>query len=181
MYIEVTVTFSNVAREESPTLSKQFRFNLPASCVSQQKPVSRSCKNSGTLGANRHQSKEVQHRPKRTTPEWSHAAMADIQPSALGTGCHPGSETSVGLPGQQKLYVRRSHMRPEPHHDELHTFWRETEPRRHCRNEGWIRAVAESHCRHDMMTGNHDKLFVSDDGSNVYPSHPSARHRDGLT
>ena len=58
---------------------------------------------------------------------------------------------SVGLPGQQKLYVRRSHMRPEPHHDELHTFRRETEPRRHCRNEGWIRAVVESHCRHDMM------------------------------
>ena len=45
-------------------------------------------------------------------------------------------------------------MRPEPHHDELHTFRRETGPRRHCRNEGWIRAVAESHCRHDMMTGN---------------------------
>ena len=61
------------------------------------------------------------------------------------------SETSVGLTGQQKLYVRRSHMRPEPHHDELHTFRRENEPRRHCRNEGWIRAVAESHCRHDMM------------------------------
>ena len=79
------------------------------------------------------------------------ACIADIQPSALGTGCHPGSETSVGLPGQQKLYVRRSHMRPEPHHDELHTFRSETEPRRHCRNEGWIRAVAESHCRHDMM------------------------------
>ena len=109
-----------------------------------------------TVGAIRQQSKEVQHRLKRTTPEWSHAAvacMADIQPSALGTGCHPGSETSVGLPGQQKLYVRRSHMRPEPHHDELHTFRRETEPRRHCRNEGWIRAVAESYCRHDMMTG----------------------------
>ena len=28
--------------------------------------------------------------------------MADGQPSALGTGCHPGSETYVGLPGQQK-------------------------------------------------------------------------------
>ena len=107
-----------------------------------------------TVGANRQQSKEVQHRPKITTPEWLHAAvacMADIQPSALGTGCHPGSETSVGLPGQQKLYVRRSHMRPEPRHDELHTFRSETEPRRHCRNVGWIRAVAESHCRHDMI------------------------------
>ena len=82
-----------------------------------------------TVGANRQQSKAMQHPPKRTTPEWSHAAvacMADIQPSALGTGCHPGSETSVGLPGQQKLYVRRSHMRPEPHHDKLHTFRRET-------------------------------------------------------
>ena len=41
--------------------------------------------------------------------------------------------------------------RPELHHDELHTFRRETEPRRYCRNEGWIRAVAESHCRRDMM------------------------------
>ena len=45
----------------------------------------------------------------------------------LATECardrlHPGSESSVGLPGQQKLYVRRSHMWPEPHHDELHTF-----------------------------------------------------------
>ena len=69
----------------------------------------------------------------------------------LNSGCEfqytlVNSETSVGLPGQQKLYVRRSHMRPEPHHDELHTFRRETEPRRYCRNEGWIRAVAESHC-----------------------------------
>ena len=34
------------------------------------------------------------------------------------------------------------------------TGLRETERRRHCGNEGWIRAVAESHCRHDtMMTG----------------------------
>ena len=63
----------------------------------------------------------------------------------------PGSETSVVLPGRQKLYVRRSHVWPEPHHDELHTFRRETERRRLCGNEGWIRAVAESHCRHDMM------------------------------
>ena len=31
------------------------------------------------------------------------------------------------------------------------THFGETEPRRHCRNEGWIRAVAESHCRHDMI------------------------------
>ena len=77
--------------------------------------------------------------------------MADDQPSARGTGPHPGIETSVGLPGERKLYVR--HMRPEPYHDELHTFRRETERRRHCGNEGWICAVAESHCRHDMMNG----------------------------
>ena len=41
----------------------------------------------------------------------AHAAVAymvDSQPSALGTGCHPGCETSVGLQGQQKLYVRRT-------------------------------------------------------------------------
>ena len=88
------------------------------------------------------------------TPEWSHAAvtyMADGQPSALGTGHLSGSDTSVGPPGEQKLYVRRSHMRPEPYHDELHTFRGETEPGRHCGNEGWIRAVAECRCRHDMM------------------------------
>ena len=88
------------------------------------------------------------------TPEWSHAAvayMADSQPSALGTGRHPGSKVSVGLPGEQKLYVRRSHMRSEPYHDELPTFRGETEPRRHCGNEGWICAVAECRCRHDMM------------------------------
>ena len=79
-----------------------------------------------------------------STPEWSHAVVACIQLGALGTGCHPGSETYVLLPGQQKLYVRRSHMLPEPYHDELHTFRKETERRRHCGNEGWIRAVAES-------------------------------------
>ena len=92
-----------------------------------------------TVGANRQQYKEIQHPPKRTTPEWSHTAvvcMADGQPSALRTGRHPGSETSVGLPGEQKLHVRRSHMRPEPYHDELHTFRSETECRRHCGNEG---------------------------------------------
>ena len=128
------------------------RLHSRNSFVSTSQPL--LCKPAEARIAKWQESKEVQHRPKRTTPEWSHAAvacMADIQPSALGTGCHPGSETSVGLPGQQKLYVRRSHMRPEPHHDELHTFRRETEPRRYCRNEGWIRAVAESHCRHDMM------------------------------
>ena len=57
--------------------------------------------------------------------------------------------------------VRRSHMRPEPYHDDLHTFRRETERSRHCRNEGWIRAVAESHCRHDMtMTWSGEKLIL---------------------
>ena len=89
------------------------------------------------------------------TPERAHAAvscLADGQPSALETGRHPGSETSVGLLGQQQLYVRRSHMRSEPYHDELHIFRRDTEHRRHCGNEGWIRAVAESHCRHGMMS-----------------------------
>ena len=39
-------------------------------------------------------------------------------------------------------------MRPGPYHDELHTCQREAEGRRNCRNEGWIRAVTESHCRH---------------------------------
>ena len=113
------------------------------------------------MGASRQQSKEIRYPPKRTTPKWSHAAvacMADGQPSALGTGCHPGSETPVGLQGQQQLYVRRSHIRSEPYHDELHTFRRETERRRHCGNERWICAVAECRCRHDMMKGISNEL-----------------------
>ena len=32
------------------------------------------------------------------------ACLADILPSALGTGCHPGSETSMGLPGREKNF-----------------------------------------------------------------------------
>ena len=36
-------------------------------------------------------------------------------------------------------------------HDELHTFRRETERRRHCGNEGWICAVADCRCRHDYL------------------------------
>ena len=42
-------------------------------------------------------------------------------------------------------------MRSEPYHDELHTFRRATERRRHCVNEGWICVVADCHCRHDMI------------------------------
>ena len=72
--------------------------------------------------------------------------------SALGSGRHPGSETSVGLPGEQELNVRHSHMRPEPYHDELRTFRGETEQRRHCENGGTICVVAEYRSRHDMMT-----------------------------
>ena len=87
--------------------------------------------------------------------------MSDGQPSALGTGCHPGSETSVGLPGEQKLYVRRSDMRSRPYHDELHTFRRETEHRRLCGNEGWICAVAECRCSHDMMITPYSSVFLS--------------------
>ena len=39
--------------------------------------------------------------------------------SAFGTGRQPSSEASVGLPGEQKPYVRRSHMRSQPHCDKL--------------------------------------------------------------
>ena len=117
-----------------------------------------------TVGANRQQSsKEIQHKPKISTPEWSHATvacMADGQPSALETGRHPGCETSVGLPGEHKLYVRHSHMRPEPYHDELHTFRRETERRQHCENEGWICAVAECRCRHDMSSSSRSEILI---------------------
>ena len=87
--------------------------------------------------------------------------MSDGHPSALGTGRHPGSETSVGLPGEQKLYVRRSHMRSRPYHDELHTFRRVTERRRLCGNEGWICAVAECRCSHDMMITPYSSVFLS--------------------
>ena len=34
-----------------------------------------------------------------------------------------------------------------------YTHFGETERRRHCGNEGWICAVAECRCRHDMMNG----------------------------
>ena len=53
-----------------------------------------------------------------------------------GQAATPAAKHNVGLPGRQKLYVRRSHMPPEPPNDELHTLWRETERRRHCGNEG---------------------------------------------
>ena len=82
--------------------------------------------------------------------------MADGQPSPLGSGRHPSSETSVGLPGEQKLYVRRTHMRSWPHSDEVQTFRGETEQRRYCENAGSSCALAERRCRHDMMMlGNH--------------------------
>ena len=83
--------------------------------------------------------------------------MADDQPVALGTSPHPGSKTSVGLPREQNLYVRRGHMRSWPHYDELPTFRGETKQRRDATLEGravrWLSAVAvaERHCRHDMM------------------------------
>ena len=39
------------------------------------------------------------------------AAKCDLgQPSALRTGCHPGSEASVGLQGEWNLCVRRGHI-----------------------------------------------------------------------
>ena len=96
----------------------------------------------------------IMQSPERTTPEWSHAAvacMADGQPSALGTGSHPGSETSVGLPGEQELYERRSHMQSQPHSGELRTFRGETERRRHLENGRTICALTVCRCRHDMM------------------------------
>ena len=64
------------------------------------------------------------------------------------------SETYVGLPGEQNMYVRRSHMRPESYHDKLHKFRRETERRRHCGTEGWICAVADCRCRLDITRCN---------------------------
>ena len=44
-------------------------------------------------------------------------------------------------------------MRSEPYHDELHTFWGDTEQRRHRRNGGSSCAMDERRCRHDMMKG----------------------------
>ena len=87
--------------------------------------------------------------------------MADGQPSALGTGCHPGSETSVGLPWEQTMYVRRSYMRSEPYHDELYTFRGDTKQRRHRRNGGSSCAMDERRCGHDMM------IAISTCGSRV--------------
>ena len=43
------------------------------------------------------------------------AATCDLsQPSALRTGCHPGSEASVWLPGERNLCVRRGHLWSQP-------------------------------------------------------------------
>ena len=52
---------------------------------------------------------------------------------------------------ESKLFVRCSHMRSQPHYDELHTCRGETEQRRHCENGGSVCAVTEWCCRHDMM------------------------------
>ena len=65
--------------------------------------VSRSGRNSS-----RHliaTSRNTTYIPERMAPMWSHAAvacMADGQPSALGTGRHPGSKTSEGLRGRAR-------------------------------------------------------------------------------
>ena len=85
-------------------------------------------------------------------PRWMATATVDGHcHGALRTGRHPGSETSEGLPGEQKLYVRRGHMRSQLYSDELQTFRGEKEQRRHCENDGTICAVAECRCRHDVM------------------------------
>ena len=55
------------------------------------------------------------------------------------------------LPREQTLYVRRSHMRSESYHDELHTFRGDTKQRRHRRNGGSSCAMDERRCGHDMM------------------------------
>ena len=52
-----------------------------------------------TVGCNL---KKYDIHPKERFPS---GHMADGQPSALGTGRHPGNETSVGLPGEQNLYL----------------------------------------------------------------------------
>ena len=55
---------------------------------------------------------------------------------------------------EQTLYVRRSHMRSEPYHDELYTFRGVTKQRRHRRNGGSSCAMDERRCGHDMMSNN---------------------------
>ena len=81
------------------------------------------------------------------------AYLAEARPAecaGAGTGRHPGSETYMGLPGEQNLHVRRGHMRSWPHYDELPTFRGETEHRQHGEMGGSSCALAERRRRHDM-------------------------------
>ena len=69
--------------------------------------------------ANRYRPKEVRHPPKRTTPEWSHTAvahMADGQPSELGTDRHPAAKC---LWGHRECKNCMGHMQSQPHYDKV--------------------------------------------------------------
>ena len=91
--------------------------------------------------------------PKRTTPVWSHTAvacMADGQPSALGTGRQPPRQRNIcGATGRARTVLA---ARPHVISDELRTFWEETEQRRQLENGGTIFAVNKCHRRHDRMS-----------------------------
>ena len=142
--IPATQPPSPPARERPPTLTHAVSSQPPSLfCVSPQKLVSRSGRNSWRLH------RATWRRMTSTQRNNSRVAyMAVGQPSALGTGCHPGR--SVGLPGERNLYVRHGQMWSRPHYDKLSTFRGETEQRRNCRNGGSSCTMDERRWRHDM-------------------------------
>ena len=112
-YRPATQPPSPPAREESPTLSKQFHFNLPASPVLARRSPCREV--ARTVGANRQQSKEIQH---------PHKLKNDSRVVTRCRGVHGGRPTEcarnrppprqgnkAGATGTTKtVHVRRSHI-----------------------------------------------------------------------
>ena len=111
-----------------------------------------------TVGANRQQPKEIQHPPKITTPEWSHAAvacMADGKPSVLRTGCHPAAKHLWGYRESKncmcgaatcyRSYMNHimticTHFGERPSVDDIAEM-----------KDRYVRWLRSIHCRHDMM------------------------------
>ena len=123
-----------------------FISNRSLSCVSPQKVVSRSGKNSG----------------RHLIATFTIMTSNQKNDSRVVTRCHGGRQTQCardrppprqrnicGATGRARtVYVLRSHMRSQPHSDEPGTFREEPEQRRHWENVGTICVVAECHCTH---------------------------------
>ena len=92
------------------------------------------------------------------------AYMADGQPSALGTGHHPGSKTSVGYRESKTCTVCAAQpcMRSQPHCDKVlgaANISGRDRAKTTLKKGGMIRGVAECRCTHDMMMINERLLL----------------------